>query len=73
VVAPKIQIKTFAGSPACFACGIAVLKVLDKEKRQAHCADVGSHLLERLRSLEQRHDSMSVFNLRALIWHVCTF
>ncbi|WJX53570.1 Alanine--glyoxylate aminotransferase 2, mitochondrial [Trifolium repens] len=67
VVAQKIQINTFAGSPACFACGIAVLKVLDKEKRLAHCADVGSHLLERLRSLEQRHDIIGDVRGRGLM------
>ncbi|WJX47627.1 Alanine--glyoxylate aminotransferase 2, mitochondrial, variant 2 [Trifolium repens] len=67
VVAPKIQIKTFAGSPACFACGIAVLKVLDKEKRQAHCADVGSHLLERLKSLKKKHDIIGDVRGRGLM------
>ncbi|KAJ1398621.1 Pyridoxal phosphate-dependent transferase, major domain [Sesbania bispinosa] len=56
VMAQKIQFNTFGGNPVCSAGGLAVLKVLDKEKRQAHCADVGSHMLERLRSLMQRHD-----------------
>ncbi|KAF5178193.1 Alanine--glyoxylate aminotransferase 2-like protein [Thalictrum thalictroides] len=32
-------------------------RVLEKEKRRAHCADVGSHLIHCLKSLQQRHDS----------------
>lgn len=57
VLAQKIQFNTFGGNPVCSAGGLAVLKVLDKEKRQAHCHDVGSHLLERLRALQQKHES----------------
>ncbi|KAK7358928.1 hypothetical protein VNO77_00869 [Canavalia gladiata] len=56
VMTQKIQFNTFGGNPVCSAGGLAVLKVLDKEKRQAHCANVGSHLLDRLRSLMQRHE-----------------
>lgn len=52
----RIQFNTFGGNPVCSAAGLAVLKVLDKEKRQAHCANIGAHLLGRLRSLQQRHD-----------------
>jgi alanine-glyoxylate transaminase/(R)-3-amino-2-methylpropionate-pyruvate transaminase len=58
VMAQKIQFNTYGGNPVSTAGGLAVLKVLGNEKRQAHCADVGSHLLERLRSLQQWHDSM---------------
>lgn len=57
VMAQKIQFNTFGGNPVCSAGGLAVLRVLDKEKRQAHCADVGSHLTERLRALQQRYES----------------
>ncbi|KAK1277565.1 hypothetical protein QJS04_geneDACA020181 [Acorus gramineus] len=56
VMAQKIQFNTFGGNPVCSAGGLAVLKVLDKEKRQIHCADVGSHLIERLRSLQKNHE-----------------
>ena len=62
VLARKIQFNTFGGNPVCSAGGLAVLKVLDKEKRQAHCHEVGSHLLERLRSLQQKHESNYSFN-----------
>lgn len=57
VLAQKIQFNTFGGNPVCSAGGLAVLKVLDKEKRQAHCADVGAHLVERLKSLQEKHES----------------
>ncbi|WJX47623.1 Alanine--glyoxylate aminotransferase 2, mitochondrial [Trifolium repens] len=60
VMAQKIQFNTYGGYPVSTAGGVAVLKILDNEKRQAHCADVGSHLLERLRSLQQRHDKLSI-------------
>lgn len=57
VMSQKIQFNTFGGNPVCSVGGLAVLNVLDKENRQAHCADVGSHLIERLRTLQQKHDS----------------
>ena len=51
VLAQKIQFSTFGGNPVCSDGGLAVLIALDKEKSQEHYADVGSHLIERLRSL----------------------
>ncbi|KAJ0097710.1 hypothetical protein Patl1_27446 [Pistacia atlantica] len=57
VMAQKIQFNTFGGNPVCSAGGLAVLRVIDKEKRQAHCADIGSHLIGCLRALQERHDS----------------
>lgn len=57
VMAQKIQFNTFGGNPVCSAGGLAVLRVIDKEKRQEHCANVGSHLIGRLRALQKRHES----------------
>lgn len=57
VMTQKIQFNTFGGNPVCSAGGHAVLRVLDKENRQKHCAHVGSHLIGRLRELQQRHES----------------
>lgn len=57
VLAQKIQFNTFGGNPVCSAGGHAVLRVLDKEKRQNHCADIGSHLIGRLNDLQQKHES----------------
>lgn len=62
MLAQKIQFNTFGGNPVCSVGGLAVLKVLDKEKRQAHCADVGSHLVNRLKELQQKHES-KIYNL----------
>ncbi|WOL13032.1 Aminotransferase class-III [Canna indica] len=56
VMSQKIQFNTFGGNPVCSAGGLAVLNVLDMEKRQSHCADVGSHLIGRLRTLQEKHD-----------------
>lgn len=57
VMAQKIQFNTFGGNPVCTTGGHAVLRVLDKEKRQEHCHHVGLHLIGRLRELEHRHES----------------
>lgn len=57
VMAQKIQFNTYGGNPVCSAGGHAVLRVIDKEQRQKHCADVGSHLIGRLRDLQKRHGS----------------
>lgn len=59
VMAQKIQFNTFGGNPVCSAGGLAVLKVIDNEKRQTHCADVGSHLIERLKVLQQKYEGNS--------------
>ncbi|KAG6721870.1 hypothetical protein I3842_03G133500 [Carya illinoinensis] len=66
-LAQKILFNTFGGNPVCSAGGLAVLRVLDKEKRQAHCADVGSHLLGRLRALQQRHEIIGDVRGRGLM------
>ena len=49
---------TFGGNTVSCAVGLAVLDVVEDEKRQAHAAQVGTHLLERLRPLVQR-DSLA--------------
>lgn len=67
VMAQKIQFNTFGGNPVCSAGGHAVLRVLDKEKRQEHCVDVGSHLTARLRDLQERYDSKES---STLLWKI---
>ncbi|EAY88729.1 hypothetical protein OsI_10205 [Oryza sativa Indica Group] len=67
VLAQKIQFNTFGGNPVCSVGGLAVLKVLDKEKRQAHCADVGSHLVNRLKELQQKHEIIGDVRGRGLM------
>nr|XP_010926237.1 alanine--glyoxylate aminotransferase 2 homolog 1, mitochondrial [Elaeis guineensis] len=67
VMAQKIQFNTFGGNPVCSAGGHAVLKVLDNEKRQTHCADVGSRLIERLKILQQKHEIIGDVRGRGLM------
>jgi alanine-glyoxylate transaminase/(R)-3-amino-2-methylpropionate-pyruvate transaminase len=55
-LAGRLHFNTFGGNPVCSAGGRAVLRVIDAERRQAHCAEVGAHLLARLRGLQARHD-----------------
>eukprot|EP00798_Chlamydomonas_sp_ICE-L_P026930 gene26931-4553_t len=55
-LASRLHFNTFGGNPVCSAGGRAVLRVLDKEKRQEHCAKVGSHLLTRFKKLQEKHD-----------------
>ncbi|CAN6321289.1 unnamed protein product [Urochloa humidicola] len=67
VLSQKIQFNTFGGNPVCSAGGLAVLKVLDKEKRQAHCADIGAHLVGRLKSLQEKHEIIGDVRGRGLM------
>ncbi|KAJ0039804.1 hypothetical protein Pint_26745 [Pistacia integerrima] len=66
-MAQKIQFNTSGGNPVCSVGGLAVLRVIDKEKRQAHCAYVGSHLIARLRALQERHDIIGDVRGRGLM------
>ncbi|KMZ57442.1 Aminotransferase like protein [Zostera marina] len=67
VLAAKIIFNTFGGNPVCSAGGHAVLKVLDREKRQEQCASVGTHLLERLRAIQQKHEIIGDVRGRGLM------
>lgn len=55
VLSRSVHFNTFGGNPVCSAGGHAVLKVIDKEKRQENCAAVGGHLFKRLRDLQEKH------------------
>lgn len=48
---------TFGGNPVCTAAGLAVLKVIEKEKLQDNAFVVGSHLKERLNALKDKYES----------------
>lgn len=67
VMSQKIQFNTFGGNPVCSAGGLAVLNVIEKEKRQAHCADVGSHLINRLKKLQETHEIIGDVRGRGLM------
>ncbi|XP_011025633.1 PREDICTED: alanine--glyoxylate aminotransferase 2 homolog 1, mitochondrial-like isoform X1 [Populus euphratica] len=67
VMAQKIQFNTFGGNPVCSAGGLEVLRVIDQERRQEHCAAVGSHLIGRLRELQRSHDIIGDVRGRGLM------
>ncbi|XP_024386158.1 alanine--glyoxylate aminotransferase 2 homolog 1, mitochondrial [Physcomitrium patens] len=67
VLAQRLHFNTYGGNPVCSAAGHAVLEVLEKEKRQAHCATVGDHLLHRLRALQDKHDIIGNVRGRGLM------
>ncbi|CAA6669276.1 unnamed protein product [Spirodela intermedia] len=56
VLARRSYFNTFGGNPVCTAGGLAVLRVLEKEKLQENAFLVGSFLKDRLRHLQEKHD-----------------
>lgn len=46
---------TFGGNPVSMATGIAVLKTIWEEEMQQHALDVGSHLINGLKRLMEKH------------------
>lgn len=63
----RIHFNTFGGNPVCSAGGRAVLRVIRDEQRQQHCAQVGEHLLRRLRELQRKHDIIGDVRGRGLM------
>lgn len=55
VLTRRCYFNTFGGNPLCTAGGLAVLKVLEKEKLQENASFVGSYLKDRLRGLQEKH------------------
>jgi 4-aminobutyrate aminotransferase-like enzyme/Ser/Thr protein kinase RdoA (MazF antagonist) len=47
---------TFGGNPVACAAGLAVLDVVEEENLQQHALRVGAYLIERLKTLQSRHD-----------------
>ena len=47
---------TFGGNTVSCAIGLEVLSVVQEEKLQTHALNVGNHLLDGLRELQQRHE-----------------
>jgi len=46
---------TFGGNPVACAAGLAVLEVLEEERLQEHALRVGTHLINGLKALQERH------------------
>ena len=51
----RIHFNTFGGNPVSMAAGLAVLDVIDEEGLQQNCKVVGTHLINGLKKLQQRH------------------
>lgn len=58
VLTNRSYFNTFGGNPVCTAGGLAVLRVIEKEKLQQNAFSVGSYLKNRLTSLMEKHESM---------------
>ncbi|CAN6295174.1 unnamed protein product [Urochloa humidicola] len=56
VLTRRCYFNTFGGNPLCTAGGLAVLKVLEREKLQENAFVVGSYLKDRLRGLQEKHE-----------------
>ncbi|KAJ8650825.1 hypothetical protein MRB53_003848 [Persea americana] len=57
VLTQRSYFNTFGGNPVCTAGGLAVLRVLEKEKLQENACTVGSYLKKRLKSLQEKHEN----------------
>lgn len=73
VLTRRNYFNTFGGNPVCTAAGLAVLKVIEKEKLQDNAFIVGSYLKERLNALKDKYErklSYYCFSVYALsnIW-----
>lgn len=55
VMAQKVHFNTFGGNPVVSAIGQAVLEVIDNEKTQANCLELGNYILAGLNQLKARH------------------
>ena len=55
VMAQKVHFNTFGGNPVVSAIGQAVLEVIDQEKTQANCLELGNYILAGLNQLKAKH------------------
>lgn len=67
VLTQSSYLNTFGGNPVCTAGGLAVLRVLEKEKLQENASTVGSYLKERLISLKEKHELIGDVRGRGLM------
>ncbi|KAF3447996.1 hypothetical protein FNV43_RR08704 [Rhamnella rubrinervis] len=58
VLTRRSYFNTFGGNPVCTAAGLAVLRVIEKEKLQENAFVVGSHLKDRLTALMDKYELM---------------
>nr|XP_025656420.1 alanine--glyoxylate aminotransferase 2 homolog 3, mitochondrial isoform X2 [Arachis hypogaea] len=67
VLTRRCYFNTFGGNPVCTAAGLAVLKVIEKEKLQQNALLVGSYLKERLTALKDKYELIGDVRGRGLM------
>ncbi|KAL4386837.1 hypothetical protein GQ457_09G013170 [Hibiscus cannabinus] len=67
VLTRRSYFNTFGGNPVCTAAGLAVLKVIEKEKLQENAFVVGTYLKERLTALKDKYDLIGDVRGRGLM------
>ncbi|MED6170651.1 hypothetical protein PIB30_033126 [Stylosanthes scabra] len=67
VLTRRCYFNTFGGNPVCTAAGLAVLKVIEKEKLQENALHVGSYLKERLTALKDKYELIGDVRGRGLM------
>ena len=67
VMNQRLHFNTYGGNPVCSAAGRAVLRVIEEEGTQANSAEVGGHLLDRMRELQDKHDLIGDVRGRGLM------
>jgi len=55
-LAQKLHFNTFGGNPVCSAGGRAVLRAIEEDRLQENSHKVGTYLLQRLSTLQEKHD-----------------
>ncbi|KAK4419848.1 Alanine--glyoxylate aminotransferase 22, mitochondrial [Sesamum alatum] len=67
VLACRNYYNTYGGNPVCTAAGLAVLKVIEKEKLQQNAFNVGLYLKQRLNSLKDKYEVIGDVRGRGLL------
>ncbi|XAR68739.1 Alanine--glyoxylate transaminase [Bertholletia excelsa] len=67
VLTRRSYFNTFGGNPVCTAAGLAVLRVIEKEKLQENAHVVGSYLKKRLTALMDKHEIIGDVRGRGLL------
>lgn len=63
----RVHFNTYGGNPVSCAAGMATLKVMQEENLQAHCHELGEHLLVGMRSLQAKYDRIADIRGRGLM------
>ncbi|XP_054784836.1 alanine--glyoxylate aminotransferase 2 homolog 3, mitochondrial-like [Prosopis cineraria] len=67
VLVRRNYFNTFGGNPVCTAAGLAVLRVIEKEKLQENAFVVGSYLKERFSALKDKYELIGDVRGRGMI------